>query len=238
MKNTNSKNRSSKPQNINRFTNKSMSIKQEIDDDIEHLNDTNLVRPMDFLESIAKSNKKDKDNNLLQNVISNGQSFSLTEAGKLVLNTYKDQQNVSSSVTNNNTINSKNNKLITIIPQSNIVLLSNNQNVNSKSDSNNSPIKVMSKKPVFTDMKNAKAIPVNKLPIFQGKSPFIKRYVITNNPNQQQSSNNKDDDIKKLNDEIRNLKKELEDYKELIIAKDLEIEKLRKKFNNNLNDYN
>lgn len=227
------------------FTNKSaLHIKQETEDEMD--GDNNMIRSMDFLESIAKSNKKDKDNNLLQNVISNGQTISLTEAGKLVLNTYKDQQNSSSNSNNvvsgklNNTSgNSNSNKLITIFPQANnhIVLLANNQNTSKNNDSPNSSIKVINKKPVFTEIKNAKGINVNKLPFFQNKSgpQVIKRYVLTNNPNQQSSNNVKEDENKRLQDELKNLRKELEDYKELIIAKDLEIEKLKKKLN--INNY-
>lgn len=240
------KNRGNKSQNMNRsFTNKSaLHIKQETEDEMD--GDNNMIRSMDFLESIAKSNKKDKDNNLLQNVISNGQTISLTEAGKLVLNTYKDQQNSSSNSNNvvsgklNNTSgNSNSNKLITIFPQANnhIVLLANNQNTSKNNDSPNSSIKVINKKPVFTEIKNAKGINVNKLPFFQNKSgpQVIKRYVLTNNPNQQSSNNVKEDENKRLQDELKNLRKELEDYKELIIAKDLEIEKLKKKLN--INNY-
>lgn len=201
---------------------------------MDDVTDPNLIRPMEFLESMAKSNKKDNSNNMLQNVISNGQTFSLTEAGKLVLNTYKDtphQPNSSTSTANSTPGSKTNNKLITIVPQSNsqiVVLSNNNQNINSKPDS---AIKVVKTKPVFTEIKNAKAIPVNKLPFFQNAksgSPVIKRYVLTNNPNQQST---KDDEVKKLQEEIKNLKQELDDYKELIIAKDLEIEKLKKKFN-------
>ena len=231
---------SNKPQNVNRsFSVKTtpISIKQEIDDDDDDMDHSNedMMRPMEFLESIAKSNKKDKDHNMLQNVISNGQTISLTEAGKLVLNNYnnKDQQSQQNSSSSSNNSGNKN-KLITIYPQSNIVLLSNNQN---KSDHSNSPIKVVPKKPVFTEIKNAKAIPVNKLPFFQtkpGTNQVIKRYVLTNT-NQSGSVQVKEEqsEIKRLQDEIKNLKKELEDYKGLIIAKDLEIEKLKKKINVN-----
>lgn len=242
MKNAIGKNRLSKPQNVNRnFASKANAhiVKQEFDDDMTLDQDgSNMSRPLEFLESISKSTKKEKDNNnMLQNVISNGQTISLTEAGKLVLNNYNKEPTGGAS-SNSSTANSSGkgnnaNKLITIYPQSNIVLLSNNQN--SKSEHSISPIKVVPKKPVFTEVKtqNGKAIPVNKLPIFQAKpgtNQVIKRYVLTN-PNQ-----SKDEEVKKLQEDIKSLKRELDDYKGLIISKDLEIEKLKKKFNVNNND--
>lgn len=216
------------------------NIKQEMDDDMNLEHDANM-RSLEYLESMNKSNKKEKD--MLQNVLSNGQTISLTEAGKLVLNNYKEpSQQGSSGMSNNN----RSNKLITVYPssQSNIVLLSNNQNnPNSgtiKLEPGTAPIKVVTKKPVFTEViktTNGKTIPVNKLPFsFQskpGSNQVIKRYVLTNTPGGTGTGQAKDEEIKKLNEEIRNLKKELGDYKELIIAKDLEIEKLKKKLTAN-----
>src|SRR5699024_2267657 len=130
-------------------------VKQEFDDDITLDNDgNNMSRPLEFLESISKSTKKEKDNNMLQNVISNGQTISLTEAGKLVLNNFKEPtggvSSNSSTANNSGKGNNNANKLITIYPQSNIVLLSNDQN---KSGHSVSPLKVVPKKPVFTEVK-------------------------------------------------------------------------------------
>lgn len=217
--------------------NMNMNIKQEFDDDVKLEHDANM-RSLEYLESMSKANKKEKD--MLQNVLSNGQTISLTEAGKLVLNNYKEPSQQGASGLSNN----RSNKLITVYPSpqsSNIVLVSNNQNNSNsgtiKLEPGTSPnIKVVTKKPVFTEIKttNGKTIPVNKLPFsFQskpGSNQVIKRYVLTNTPGGTTGAGQaKDEEIKKLNEELRNLKKELGDYKELIIAKDLEIEKLKKK---------
>lgn len=212
-----------------------MNIKQEMDDDMNLEHDSS-IRSLEYLESMNKSSKKEKD--MLQNVLSNGQTISLTEAGKLVLNNYKEppQQNASSLN------NSRGNKLITVYPssQSNILLLSNSQNSSNsgiKVEPGTSPIKVVTKKPVFTEIKttNGKPISVNKLPFsFQskpGSNQVVKRYVLTNT-NTPSTAQAKDEEIKKLTEELKSLKKELGDYKELIIAKDLEIEKLKKRIVN------
>lgn len=232
----NNKNRVSKPPPMNRnsFGNApraNMNIKHEIDDDMKLEHDSS-IRSLEYLESMNKTNKKEKD--MLQNVLSNGQTISLTEAGKLVLNNYKEPPQQGPSGVNS----SRANKLITVYPssQSNILLLSNNQNSTNSSikvEPGTSPIKVVTKKPMFTEIKttNGKPIPVNKLPFtFQskpGSNQVIKRYVLTNTPATVQQA--KDEEIKKLNEELKALRKEVGDYKELIIAKDLEIEKLKKK---------
>lgn len=208
--------KSNKSQNANRsFSNKiPISIKQEIIDDDED-------KSLNSSSESIKTSKKD----LLHNVISNGQTISLTETGKYILNSYKDQQTSSNANNVNANSSSNNKKLIAIYPPSNIVLLSNNQ-TGSKNDSQ---IKVMPKKPMTADGKNTKSITVDKLPFYTSKpvSQVVKRYVI--NTNQTSVLQEKDEEIKKLNDLIKNLKKELEDYKGLIISKDLEIEKLRKR---------
>lgn len=217
LKNSNTK-RVNKTPNINRSFNTNVKIKQEIVDDMDIVTPTN--------EFNGKINKTQKEKDLLQNVLSNGQTIGFTEAGKMVFNSVKppqqQQSSSASSNSNGNNVNSNAKKLVIYQNQPNIVLVQSNSNQQS---GKSSEAKVVKKTPIITDLKNAKTIQVDKLPFFgkPGQGQVIKRYVI--NPTQTE-------DVKKLNEEIKNLKKELEDYKSLIISKDLEIERLKKRIDN------
>lgn len=207
----------------------SMSIKQEMEDEIDHTSKSGAT----FKMSHSRTSKADKD--LLQNAMSNGQSLSLTEAGKLVVNSWKGQQQPSgtnssptTTITGGGGNNTKKYVAIQCYPQNssqpNIVLVSNsNQSSGIKSNDMTQSFKIINNKKI-SELKNAKTI---QMPFFKtnGPQPVIKKVVIQN---QQNVIQGKDDEIKKLNEELKKLKQELEEYKGLIISKDLEIEKLKK----------
>lgn len=219
----------SKGSNPNRI-----SIKRELDDD----SDDKMTSIETTLNKLSQASKNSR--------ISNGQKITLTDAGKLVLNNFsKDESNnngASTSGSNGIAANSKLIKVIQTSPSSNLVVLSNG----SKMDSGLNKLQQVNKNRHTSSNPNivTKTIPLDKFPNYmprgggQSNQINVKRIVI-NSPSSGTSNNSsgsnlatllcqKDEDLRKAQDEIGKLKRELEEYKSLIISKDLEIERLKK----------
>ncbi|UXI18006.1 hypothetical protein NH340_JMT03949 [Sarcoptes scabiei] len=156
--------------------------------------------------------------------LTNGQTVQMKqiikENDKIYINPLKN--NIAN---NSNPPNQNVSKILTINPQtSNLVLLSSGTKNNSTT---NGPIKVISKKAFITDIKNSKTIPV--LTTKQGSPAQFNLKLLNRSSNATDIQQIKIEDIKKLQDEASKLRTDLEEYKNLIVAKDLEIEKLKKR---------
>lgn len=199
------KNRS-KSANLNRSQNKISQIKQEIEDD-QRVTIRNNVEPN------YKIIKRDS--------LSNGQPMTFNkQVNDKIINS---PQN---TLSNHNQMQNANKKIYTINNNQSPILVLTNDSTGSKTDVGNGSIKVINKKQVFTEIKNTKNIQ-DKYQIFNSKHGVVKRFVIKD-----QGNSPKDEEIRKLQDENNKLKRELEEFKSLIISKDLEIERLKKRFEN------
>ncbi|XP_054161431.1 GA-binding protein subunit beta-1-like [Oppia nitens] len=213
-----------------------------------------------FLESQGLSiNNASTDSGLFQNVLESGQTMSLTEAGKLALNFTKDQNcqkpSQSSSTVTTNTNSGNNSKLITIVADSTqlpqiinstqstpIVVVSGSalQDTNDTQTTGNSSTQKFTQIQNRKNINNANTFKINKTITTTGNTRFttipkahnIKHVVISNSGTT--TTTTIEEIVRerdRLSNELKQLKQELEDYKNKVLEKDNELDKYRQELN-------